>query len=119
MVTLDTTFTYVQSLLQKKISIDELEDILFDIGFELDEVEGDEIKVDITPERIDALSAEGLARIVNAYMGYPISKYESVKSNYEVIVDKSVAKVWPYGVCAVIKGLQLTDEKVKNLIQIQ
>ncbi len=119
MVTLDTTFSKLQSLLQTDITLDELEHILFELGFELDGVEGDEIKVDITPDRIDALSTYGLARILNAYKG---EKYQLPKihdSKYAVNVDKSVEDVRPKTVCAVIDNLNISEETLAEIIWLQ
>ncbi len=44
MVVLDTKLSVMQNLLGKKVSSDELAQALADVGFELDDIQGDTIK---------------------------------------------------------------------------
>lgn len=119
MVKLETNFKILKELIGKNISLKELEDTLFDLGMELEESDGDEIKIDITSERADMVSTQGLARVLRAYFGVKNPVYKSAKSSYEVVVDKSVKSVRPYTCCAVIKNLSLSDENIKEIIWTQ
>lgn len=121
MVTLDTEFSTIQKLVGKKLSLKELEEVLFDLGMELDEVEGDNIKIDITAERPDMVSAQGISRVLRSYLGLKNPKYEAKKEKikYNIIIDKSVNKVRPFTACAVVKNLKFDDEKIKEVIWVQ
>ncbi|MBU0470465.1 MAG: phenylalanine--tRNA ligase subunit beta [Nanoarchaeota archaeon] len=123
MVIVDTSFKRIQELIKEKISIEELGQVLSDLGMELDNVEGDEIKIEITAERIDLITPEGLARAVNCYKGFT-KKYEEVKlstekNNYVHKVDSSVKEYRPYTRSFVVKGLTFVDENIKSLMWIQ
>jgi len=121
MVILETTFKELNKSVGKKLAKQELDEILFNLGFELETVENDNIKVEITPDRPDLLSTQGLARLLKAYLGIKpgLQEYKIKKSNFKIIVDKSVEKIRPYTVAAIIKNLNLDYEKIKEIINIQ
>jgi phenylalanyl-tRNA synthetase beta chain len=121
MVVVDTSFKRLQTLTKGDLTLDILDKTLANMGMELDNVEGDEIKIEITAERTDLLTPEGLARAINCYLGYT-KKYKEItvnKSNYVHKVDKAVKKYRPYTRSFVVKGLTLTDENIKSLMWIQ
>ena len=121
MVTLDTQLSKLQDAIGKKISVEELEEVLFNIGMELDDVEDDEIKIDVTPDRPDMVSLHGMARALRAYMDIEpgLRRYDVIHSKEKVIVDRSTASVRPYTVAAIIKDLAFDEEKIKDLVWIQ
>ncbi|MBD3247161.1 phenylalanine--tRNA ligase subunit beta [Candidatus Pacearchaeota archaeon] len=100
--------------MKKKISM---------FGTPLESVEEGEIEVEIFPDRPDLLSYQGFKRAFLAFLGKKtgLKKYRLHKpgKNYYVKVDSSVKKVRPYTVCAIIKGLKLNDEKIKEIIELQ
>ena len=121
MVIVDTSFKKLNSLLKKKISLAELELVLADMGMELDDHEGDEIKVEITAERTDLISPEGLARAINSYKGF-VKGYQEIKvekSNDVHKIDSSVKKYRPYTKSFVVKNVKFNDENIKSLMWIQ
>lgn len=119
MVTLETNFERLLELVHKDLSIEELQNLLFDLGMELEEFDGSLIKIDITTERPDMVSVHGLARALRAYLGIKNPEYKTIKSDYKVIIDRSVASVRPYTVCAIVKGIHLDDQKIKEVIWVQ
>ena len=118
MVMLNTSLGYFNSLIKKKLSLDELEDLLFNMGFELDDVKGDEIAIEMTAERPDLLCPQGLARAINHYLGEKPKEYKTKKSGYEVVVDKSVS-MRPYTACAIVRNINFDDERIKQIMQMQ
>ncbi len=121
MVIVDTTFSRMQELVKKELTIEELEQVLADMGMELDDVEEDIIKIEITAERIDLISAEGLARAINSYLGL-IKGYEDItveKGDYTHIVEPSVKVIRGFTRSFVVKGLSLDEDSVKTLMQVQ
>ncbi len=119
MVTLETSNKELKETVGKDFTLKELEDTLFDLGMELDEVEGDLLKIDITPDRPDMVSTQGLGRVLRAYYGLENPEYNTLDSSDEVIVDGSVEDVRPYTVCTIIKNLNLDHQKIKEIIWVQ
>lgn len=118
MVNVETKYSKLCEVIGKKISLEKLEGLLFDMGFELENVEGDEIKVEITAERPDLLSTYGLARAIKSFMGEKNKPYKVNKSNDKVFI-KDTIKEWPFSVAAVVKNIKFDDEKIKEIIRIQ
>lgn len=82
---------------------------------------GEEIEVEIFPNRPDLLSLYGFVRAINAFMGKNtgIKNYKVAPSNYQLKVDKTVPAEWPYAYACVVKGLALDDQIIREIIQIQ
>jgi len=132
MVVIDTKFNLLQNLVGKKFTEKELVEILFDMGFELEEKVGDDIKIELTPERSDCISTYGLARAIRAYLGIKtgLPKYAVERMISTCKVDSSLKQVlvpvnpeekapWQYVVCAVVKGLEFDDDRIKEVIRVQ
>lgn len=111
----------ILELLGRKISDQELQNRINYMGANVEGIEGDELSVEIFPNRPDMLSEQGLARALKTFLGIKpgFKEYTVKKSAVKVIVDKSVKNIRPYTACAVVKGLKLTDEKIKTIIQTQ
>ena len=92
-------------------------------GTTVEELSEKEIELDVTPNRPDLLSYYGFRRSFLTYLGKKtgLKKYKLNKpeKDYVVKVDSSVKEVRPYTVCALVRGLKLNDEKIKDLIELQ
>jgi len=77
------------------------------------------IYVELTPNRPDWYSMEGLARALRSYYDKENKKYEVKKSDYKVSVDDSVSGIRPYTACAVVKNLKLNDQKIRDIVLLQ
>ncbi len=91
--------------------------------FEGESKDGKEIELEILPNRPDLFSLHGFARAFSAFLGkktglveYKVNKPEK---DYEVVVASSVLDVRPYTACAIIKDMKFSDEKIKEVIDIQ
>ena len=111
----------VLELLGRKISDQELGERISMLGTGFEGINGDEMTVEIFPNRPDLLSEQGLARALKTFMEIKTGfrKYDVKKSNVKVIIDKSVKQVRPYTACAIVKNLRLSDDRIKEIIQIQ
>jgi len=111
----------VQQLVGKKLTDADFEKFLPALGIEVDAVLSSEVEVDVSPNRPDWLSEQGIARSLSSFLGKNkgLKAYKVSKGNYKVIVDKSVSKVRPFTACAVIQGLKLDGEKLREIIQMQ
>jgi phenylalanyl-tRNA synthetase beta chain len=83
------------------------------------ESETKKIVAELTPNRPDWYSMEGLARALRAYYKKSHPKYSVKKSDYKVFVDPSVSKVRPHTVCAVVKGLEFDDQRIRDVVLLQ
>jgi len=110
-----------EKLVGKKLELDKLKDRISMLGTDLEKIEGNEIIVEVFPNRPDMLSEQGFARAFSSFINIKkgLREYEVKKSNYKVVVEKSVKEVRPFTACAVVKNLKLDDEKIKSMIQIQ
>ncbi|MFH1439913.1 MAG: phenylalanine--tRNA ligase subunit beta [Candidatus Woesearchaeota archaeon] len=109
-----------EKLVGKKLPIDKLKDRISMLGTDLEKIEGNEIHVEIFPNRPDMLSEQGFARAFSSFIGVNtgLRKYNVKKSRHKVIV-KNLPKEWPYAVACIVRGLKLDDEKVREIIQLQ
>ncbi|MGV8176680.1 MAG: phenylalanine--tRNA ligase subunit beta [Candidatus Bilamarchaeaceae archaeon] len=83
------------------------------------EPDGEELAVEVTPNRPDLFFVEGLARAVRAYAKKEKHHYSAEKSDYEAIVEKSVKKARPFVGFAVVKGAKLDGKGLEYLINAQ
>ena len=109
-----------EKLVGKKLPIEKLKDRISMLGTDLESIKGNEINVEIFPNRPDLLSEQGLARALSSFIGVKTGfrKYKVEKSGYSVTV-KGLPKEWPYAVAAIVKGLKFNDEKIREIIQVQ
>ena len=121
MPTITLSKKMLEELSGKKLPLNELKDRISMLGTDLESIEGDEIIVEVFPNRPDMLSAQGFARAFSSFIGVKqgLRKYEVRKSGEKVIIDPSVKEVRPFTACAIVKGLKFDDEKIKEVIQIQ
>ncbi|MFC1775022.1 phenylalanine--tRNA ligase subunit beta [Nanoarchaeota archaeon] len=108
-----------EKLVGKKLPLDKLKDRISMLGTDLEHIEGDEIKVEVFPNRPDMLSEQGFARAFSSFIGVKTGfrKYTVKKSGHKVIV-KSVT-MRPYSACAIVKNLKFTDERIREVMQMQ
>ena len=104
-----------------KLSDENIEKIML-MGIPI-EVSGDNVTIEITPNRPDLLSLQGFLRTVKAYLGKEpgLKKYKinPPEKNYKIKIDSSVNDIRPFTACAIVKNLRFDDEKIKEIIDIQ
>src|SRR3989338_3829601 len=109
------------SELKKEINMPkgQLVEVFNSIGAPSEERE-EMIVVELTPNRPDMFSKQGLIRAAKSFLGKEVGlkKYSSKKSEYKIIVEKSVAPVRPFVCAAVVKGLQFNDERIREIMQL-
>ena len=108
-------------LVGKDIQVKEIEEKLPMLGVGVENIEKDEFSVEVNPNRPDMLSVEGLARAFSSFMNVKtgLKTYKAEKSIYFVKADSTTKPIRPYIVCAVVTGVEMTDEFIKSLMQIQ
>lgn len=99
-----------------------LADVLFKIGMELESCTEEETIIDIAGagNRIDAVSLEGIVRIVKAYNGSYKLRFPQVKRGKNVInVDKSVADIRPYMGNFIVRNVDIDNDSLTAIINYQ
>lgn len=120
MPTTNMSFSALVEAIGKDLSLDVLHSALFDMGMELESVDGDDIAVEVTAERLDLLSLQGLARALKSFLGIAkVPIYNSSKSDYVVNISSKMKDVRPFTVCAIVKNLSLSDSRIKEIIDVQ
>jgi phenylalanyl-tRNA synthetase beta chain len=109
----------LKSLLGRKVSDDELESVLPLNKLEIESREGDELRVEVTPDRPDLLSAEGIARQLNSWLSVRPGLMEYHVSPPRIEVRTKKPKLRPCFTCAVVRGLKLDDLSIRSLMQLQ
>ncbi len=93
------------------------------LGFPAEEINDNEVEVEVFPNRPDALSIQGLARALNAFLGKEtgIKEYsmQSAKKEEYIKVEKSVTDVRPLTLCAIVNDIPLDEHKLKEIIDLQ
>ncbi|MDO8481258.1 MAG: phenylalanine--tRNA ligase subunit beta [Nanoarchaeota archaeon] len=119
------TITLNRKVLEKAIGKalpeEELKERISMLGTDLESVTKDEIVVEIFPNRPDLLSDPGFARAFKSFLGVEtgLKQYKVEKPKHKMVIDPSVKDVRPWSACAIVTGLKLDDEKIREIIQIQ
>lgn len=105
----------------KKLDTEKLKDRISYLGTDLEDANGKEIIVEIFPNRPDMLSMQGFSRAFSSFIGAKtgLRQYKVGKAEHRMIIEDSVNDVRPYTACAIVKGLDFDDEKIKEVIDIQ
>jgi len=122
MPTITINLNDLNSLLGRTISLEEFREIVFPLKCgQIESVIGSEITLEVSHDRPDLFSVEGIARelrgILGVEMGLP--RYELRESGFRVFIDPSVAAVRPFISCAIVRGLKLSEEAIVQAMQLQ
>lgn len=112
----------LKETLGKKVSDKDLEREISFLGTDFEGFEGDEGEIEIFPNRPDLLSRIGLVRSLKQFLDidWSFKKYKAEKNtDFNVLVDKKVSKVRPKTSCVVVKGLDLDDDLLEQIIELQ
>ena len=111
----------LEDLIKRKIDHDELINLLPMIGSDIEDYDNEEIKVEFFPNRPDYLSVEGVARTLKGVMGIEqgIPYYPLESSQTSILVDEELADIRPYIACCCILGINLTEDKLRQLMDFQ
>ncbi|MBD3313524.1 phenylalanine--tRNA ligase subunit beta [Candidatus Woesearchaeota archaeon] len=110
-----------EKLVGKKLSEEKLKERISYLGTDLESIEGNEIHVEVFPNRPDMLSEQGFSRAFSTFVGTKkgMAEFKVEKSGEKVVIDKSLKDIRPYTACAIIKNLRFDDEKIREIVQIQ
>ena len=123
MVSIKASYKKMQEMLGKKVSLDELDDLLSFAKSEIDQYDEEEdmLVIDIkTSNRPDLWSPEGMIREINGILEKEkgIPTYPIKESGFKVVVDKELSSTRPYIACAIAKNISLNDYYIKQIMQL-
>jgi phenylalanyl-tRNA synthetase beta chain len=118
---------------------EKFDEICFEFGIELDEITSEReifqneqkkenkdlssdvlYKIEVPANRYDLLCLEGLAMSLRVFLGKSkIPKYTLSPSKEELIVDKSVLNIRPFGLAAILRNISFTEESLIGFMELQ
>jgi phenylalanyl-tRNA synthetase beta chain len=109
------------SFIGQSLSVEEMAKWLPWLGVYIEETGPDYVKIEFNPNRVDFCSYAGVARALCGLMDWEagLPKYTVLKGEIVLNIDSSVSEVRPYMLGAVIRGLRLDDESVRELMEMQ
>ena len=109
------------SYVGRALSVEEMTKWLPWLGTDIEEVGSDYVKIEYNPNRVDFCSYSGVARAFQGLMGWKtgMPNFKVKQGNIVLTVDKSVAEVRPYVVSAVVRGLNIDYEAIRELMEMQ
>jgi len=105
----------------RKITVEDMTKWLPWIGFDIEEVGEDYVKVEYNPNRIDFCSYAGVARALKSFLEQEVGmpKFRAKEPKITLIIDKAVADVRPYMLAAVVYDIKLDEDAVVDLMDMQ
>ncbi|OYT25863.1 MAG: phenylalanine--tRNA ligase subunit beta [Thermoprotei archaeon ex4572_64] len=109
----------LERLLGRSLSLDEFEMATNKIKGELESIEDDEVKLEVTTDRPDFFSVEGIARALKGILEIELGlkKVNVLKGKVEVYVEDVPNR--PYIAVGVVRNVNLDDEAIRQIIQLQ
>ncbi len=101
------------------VKLEPIEGKLAALGIPLEKQEGDELAVEITPNRPDWLSVEGIARSLRDFSSRQPTTYPVSHSGVEWHIEGSVREDRPFLGSALVQGVKMADELVASMMQLQ
>ncbi len=96
-------------------SAEEIVDRLWELGFEPEL--GEELEIDVTPDRPDLFSTYGVLRMLKGFFGVERKKLVTYPSDYQVVIQD--VPVRPHAVFLVAKDVKIGEPELEDLIQLQ
>ncbi len=118
MPTFTLSLADLKSMLAKRVTDDQLRDVLPQLKISIESF-GPELVVEVTPDRPDLFSTEGIARQLNQWLGWDtgLPTFKTKDSGISIVLKSP--KVRPFFAGAVLRGLKLNSSAVQSLFRIQ
>ncbi len=119
-----TNVIFSRKEFEKHIKITpEIEEKITLFGTPLEKLDKESLEIEVFANRPDLISLSGFIRSFKTFLGKENESDKFIlkkpEKNYKVYVDDSVEEIRPYVSCAVIKKIELNEDKLKNLINLQ
>jgi phenylalanyl-tRNA synthetase beta chain len=105
------------NLIGRELKDEEIEEILNSFKSNIEEITEEEIKVELTADRIDMFTIEGFARVLKGLIGIKMNEVKIHDS--KITVFKEDVPVRPFIACAIVKNVKMSDLLIKSLMNSQ
>lgn len=116
-------FTYEElfNQLGEELDKDELINILPMISSDVESYDQKEVKAEFFPNRPDNYSIEGIVRSLKGYLNLEkgMPKYNIKETDITMTVDEELKDIRPYVACCIIKGVEINDAELVNIMEFQ
>jgi phenylalanyl-tRNA synthetase beta chain len=109
----------LKSMMGRPVPDDQLRAVLPLIKCDIESWEGDGLRVEVTPDRPDLLSTEGIARQLSYWLGIRRGLHSYVVSKPSISVSTEPVGVRPEIVAGSIRGVGMSDSMVRSIMQLQ
>jgi phenylalanyl-tRNA synthetase beta chain len=91
------------------------------VGLDIEGVDGNSVRVEYSPNRPDFGTDYGIARALKGLLGKQVGLpgFPTAPSGVHVSVDRRLESVRPFIACATVKGLDLDNEGIRQIISLQ
>ena len=105
----------------RELTLSEMTEWLPWLGFDIEEVGEDHVKVEFNPNRIDFSSYSGIARAFRGLRGWEtgLPTYNVREGETMLKIEKAVSEVRPFMLAAVVRGIELDEDAVVELMEMQ
>jgi len=105
----------------RQLTVEDITNWLPWLGFDIEEIGLDHIKVEFNPNRVDFCSYAGVARAFRGLMGWEIGlpKYEVREGKTTLKISKAVSRIRPYMLAAVVRNIGLDEDAIVDLMEMQ
>jgi phenylalanyl-tRNA synthetase beta chain len=124
MVYVYATRSKLNKLIGKSLSVLQIEETLKDLGMDLKGISKDkdpELKIELTAEKMDMISAVGIARAIKFYRGLQkeLPIYKIKKATKKIVCEPSKEKFQRRAVGAILRNIPMSQEFLDEIIAIQ
>ncbi len=119
MPTITMEIEELNKLVGRELSVEEIASFIERLKGEVEKIEGGEITAEVTSDRPDLFSVEGIARAIRLLLGLQPSSFIISEGSIEVLVKESVLQVRPAIACAAVRGASLSESAVAQIMQLQ
>jgi len=91
------------------------------LGVDIEDEGENHVKIEFNPNRIDFCCYAGVARAYKGLRGWEVGlpKYHANKAVTTLNIDESVSEVRPYMLGGIVKGIQLDEDDIVDLMEMQ
>ena len=106
---------------RRQLTVEEMAEWLPWLGFDIEEIGLDHVKVEFNPNRVDFCSYAGVARAFRGLMEWEtgLPKYKVKDGKTLLKISKAVSGIRPYMLAAVVRNIKLDQEAIVELMEMQ
>ncbi len=104
-----------------KLTVDEMANWLPWMGFDLEEIGEDYVKVEFNPNRVDLCSYAGVARAFRGLMGWEtgLPMYTLKDGKTVLRITTAVSNIRPFMLAAIVRGMKFDEDSILDLMEMQ